>query len=97
MTGANRIRPPRIKVFVDYWNFQLLVNRFQRQDKISLDWQNLGEWLSKKASEQAKIPSYDYEGTNIYTSYNPKKEKGFFGSKHDRVQLPPEGTFDEPD
>lgn len=72
MTENNAFRLPRIKVFIDYWNFQLLVNQLQGQDKVRLDWQMLGEWLARQAAEIVKIPNYNYEGTNIYTSYNPK-------------------------
>jgi hypothetical protein len=75
MPETNPLPPSRIKVFVDYWNLQLLVNQVQKEDRVSLDWQNLGEWLGKQASIKAKITTYNYEGTNIYTSYNPKKEK----------------------
>jgi len=75
MADGTIIRSPRIKVFIDYWNFQLLVNKVQCKDKVSLDWQNVGEWLAKQASIKAKMTNYSYEGTNVYTSYNPKKGK----------------------
>lgn len=74
MPDPNPYRPVRIKVFIDYWNFQLLMNDSQKKDRISIDWQNVGEWLAKEASATAKKTDYSYEGTNIYTSHNPKKE-----------------------
>jgi len=75
MATANSYRLPRFKVFVDYWNFQLLINEIQKDDRTKIDWTKLGEWLSEQASLRAKIKPYSYEGVNIYTSYNPKKEK----------------------
>lgn len=68
---------PRIKVFVDYWNFQLLVNEILRKDKSPINWKDIGEWLAKEASLLAKMNHYSYEGTNIYTSYNPKKDSRY--------------------
>jgi hypothetical protein len=69
---------PRIKVFIDYWNFQLLTNETVGRDKTPLDWKNLGAMLAKCASETASIGSFTYEGTNIYTSYNPGKEASYY-------------------
>jgi uncharacterized LabA/DUF88 family protein len=68
---------PRIKVFIDYWNFQLLVNEMLGQDKTAIDWRNIGNWLAKEASLVAKIDPYNNEGTNIYTSYNPRKDPNY--------------------
>lgn len=73
MTLKNSYRLPRFKVFMDYWNFQLLVNQIQNADRVKIDWKNIGEWLSKQSSLLARISDYSYEGINIYTSYNPKK------------------------
>ncbi len=69
------ITPTRIKVFVDYWNLQLLINQKKNDDRVRIDWQNLGFWLGAQAANKVKITNYNYEGINIYTSYNPKKEK----------------------
>jgi len=68
---------PRIKVFVDYWNFQLLTNEFLGQDKTRLDWRNVGEWLAKNAAQVAKLSQFNFEGTNIYTSSNPRKDPSY--------------------
>lgn len=68
---------PRIKVFVDFWNFQLLANEFLRRDKTPLNWKDIGGWLAKEASLVATISQYNFEGTNIYTSYNPRKDPSY--------------------
>jgi len=68
---------PRIKVFMDFWNFQLLANESVRQDKTKINWKDIGEWLTQEAAIIAKIRQYNYEGMNIYTSFNPKKESSY--------------------
>lgn len=69
---------PRIKVFLDYWNFQLLANQVVGQDKTPLNWPALGEWLAEESALIAKAKPYNYEGMNIYTSYNPKKDPKYY-------------------
>lgn len=78
MLNENSYRLPRFKVFIDYWNFQLLVNEIRKEDKVKIDWKILGEWLSEQSSSVTKIKPFSYEGANIYTSYNPKKEKNTY-------------------
>jgi hypothetical protein len=70
---------PRIKVFMDFWNFQLTINdreakaRGVADVKVKLDWKGLGMWLARKAAETAGLGgSFAYEGGNIYASYNPQ-------------------------
>ncbi len=74
----------RIRVFVDYWNFQLSLNRVEdgalhtiNEARFKVDWRALGPWLTKKAAEIIRPPaSYSFEGMNIYTSYNPQTAEG---------------------
>jgi uncharacterized LabA/DUF88 family protein len=69
----------RIKVFIDYWNLQLLINEITAEEKARIDWQNIGQLLAKYAAELIKIKSYNFEGANIYTSYNPRRDRdGYF-------------------
>ncbi len=69
---------PRIKVFIDYWNFQLLLNEREfKATKVSdarvrIDWKRLGEVLAKKAADLAKVSQHSYEGTIVYASHNPR-------------------------
>ncbi|MEK6968545.1 MAG: hypothetical protein AABX51_08015, partial [Nanoarchaeota archaeon] len=44
----------------------------KNQDKVPLNWQKAGEWLAEQALKTANISNFTYEGTNIYTSHNPK-------------------------
>lgn len=71
----------RIAVFVDYWNLQLTVNNLANKagkgDRIQLDWKGLGHYFAAQAHAIVGAPSpLSYEGTYIYTSYNPKTEEG---------------------
>lgn len=74
----------RIRVFVDYWNFQLTMNEREARSRhlddfrSKIDWKSLGLWLASKASEIAGIPpgGHSFEGASIYSSYNPKADEG---------------------
>lgn len=81
-------QPVRVRVFVDYWNFQLTLNeRIAKAKKLDdyrfqIDWQKLGPWMAKRACEAAGASAgYSFEGMHIYVSYDPRKEsdKKFFG------------------
>lgn len=63
-----------MRVFVDFWNFQLTINRLDRDFRI--DWQKLGPVV---ANESLRIvdatASMSYQGTNVYGSHDPHSEK----------------------
>ena len=80
---------PRIKVFLDYWNFQLLVNATVGRDKVPIAWKEIGEWLTKESSILAKMDHYSYEGMNIYTSYNPRKDSNYIKWIHNWLNRQP--------
>jgi hypothetical protein len=81
---AASVPKSRVRVFVDYWNFQLSLNT--REAKIrgvddfrfEIDWLKLGPWLAKKACAVIGCPATDhsFEGVNIYTSYDPASPGG---------------------
>ena len=64
----------RIRVFVDFWNFQLTMNSLVHGFKI--DWQRLGRVLAEEALRvvDATAPMA-YQGMNVYGSYDPSSEK----------------------
>jgi uncharacterized LabA/DUF88 family protein len=74
----------RVRVFVDFWNFQLSLNKregaIQRDPdyRFKVNWRDLGPWLSRKACEAAAIDpkTSSFEGVIIYASYNPKTPDG---------------------
>ena len=63
----------RVKVFVDFWNFQLAVNNAAPQ--FPIDWMQLGTVLAKESlaviDPTARV---DYQGMNVYGSYNPTSD-----------------------
>ena len=61
----------RVRVFIDFWNFQLSVNRLDRDFQI--DWRRVGEVIANEASLIAD-PSNTlaYQGTNVYGSFDPR-------------------------
>jgi uncharacterized LabA/DUF88 family protein len=79
---APRGAAPRIRVFVDYWNFQLNLNAREEEAtgqagvRFKVDWRGLPIWLASKAAEITQIPNYSFEGAIIYASYNPNTADG---------------------
>ena len=65
----------RIRVFLDFWNFQLSLN--ERSDSLlKLDWIKLPVWLANRADDvlqEAGEPEGRYMGGHVYVSYDPWK------------------------
>ena len=59
----------RVRVFIDFWNFELSVEKAWPDFKI--DWRTLGPHLAQEAlriiDETARV---DYQGMNVYGSYS---------------------------
>ena len=72
----------RVRVFVDFWNFQLTLNERECREtnspeaRFMLDWKHLGKRLAAIAASEAGIDDHVFEGMNVYTSYDPKTEEG---------------------
>ena len=74
----------KICVFVDYWNLQLTLNqRLSTQNggrdyRSKIDWRGLGPVFSQEAANLigGVGAAHSYDGTYIYTSYNPKTDEG---------------------
>jgi uncharacterized LabA/DUF88 family protein len=73
----------RVRVFVDYWNFQLSLNsreaaaRGQDDYRFQIDWKKLGPLLARQACATAGIDNHSFEGMIVYTSYNPVGSDSF--------------------
>lgn len=76
------IPPTRVRVFLDYWNFQLSLNERESlahgvpSHRFKVDWKKVGPWMAAKACEVASIRSHSFDGIIIYTSYNPATPEG---------------------
>lgn len=72
----------RVRVFVDYWNFQLLLNQREAAERgledyrFRVDWKRVGPWLARNACAIIGLPAHSFEGVIIYASYNPKSAEG---------------------
>src|SRR5258708_27154847 len=74
----------RVRVFIDYWNFQLTLEEREAVFKktatarFSVDWLKLGPWLAEKACSCIGVPKSDmsFDGINVYASYNKATEGG---------------------
>ena len=70
----------RVRVFIDYWNFQLSLNHREAEDlgqedsRFKIDWQKFPQWVAGQGASVAGISRYQYEGAIIYASYNPNTE-----------------------
>jgi uncharacterized LabA/DUF88 family protein len=62
----------RVRIFVDFWNFQLSVNGTVANFKV--DWRKLGPVLATEAAKLVDPNRYaKYEGMHVYGSYDPSK------------------------
>ena len=68
--------PIRVRVFVDFWNFQLTLNEASGNRRVKVDWRGLGPWLADKACSSVGIESHSFEGVIIYASFDPNTEEG---------------------
>lgn len=77
------VRPVRVRVFVDFWNFQLTlaerareIRHLGEEFRFNIDWRQVGPWLTKRAV--AVVPgaetNYSFDGAMVYTSYDPRKD-----------------------
>ena len=59
----------RVRVFVDFWNFQLSLNERSSAGRFRADWKALGSVLARAAAavvdEQARLA---YQGMDVYGS-----------------------------
>lgn len=60
----------RVRVFVDFWNFQLSLNSLPGERRFEADWQALGGVLARAASDVVdEGTGIAYQGMNVYGSY----------------------------
>lgn len=67
--AANRSRP-RVRVFIDFWNFTLTMKDID--PSLQVDWSTLGPALARAAVTRVDAAAAgDYQGLNVYGSYDP--------------------------
>ena len=79
---ATSAPPPRVRVFIDYWNFQLTLNEREAHKRglddfrFPVDWKLLGPWLAAKACSAIGWTAHSFDGAIIYTSHDGRTEEG---------------------
>ena len=74
----------RVRVFVDFWNFQLSLN--QAVSDFKPDWAKLGHLLAREALQKVDDEAHlSYQGMNVYGSYGenpPDRRLKDWAEKH---------------
>ena len=64
----------RVRVFVDFWNFQLTVNGLATEFRI--DWRKLGPVVAEESLMVVdSTASMTYQGMNVYGSHDSASER----------------------
>lgn len=70
---AMQMGDPNVRIFVDFWNFQLALKDFSGPE-YRLDWSKLAGWLTGEASTLTQ-QVLRCDGLNVYLSCNPRSDK----------------------
>ena len=74
VSDANTDYRIRVRVFVDFWNFQLTVNGLATEFRI--DWRKLGPVVAEESLMVVdSTASMTYQGMNVYGSHDPASER----------------------
>jgi uncharacterized LabA/DUF88 family protein len=79
----------RVRVFIDFWNFQLSVKSLD--STVQIDWTKLGPLLTREAAAQIDATASPlFEGMHVYGSYdankpNDAKLKNWFTNRLDKM------------
>jgi len=65
----------RARIFVDFWNLQLSIIE-HRGSRYRLDWTQLSSLLIAQAAALLRVPMLQFDGTNVYLSYDPNTDSG---------------------
>ncbi len=65
----------RARIFVDFWNLQLSIVEHRGSD-YRLDWTKLSPLLIAQATALLRVPALQFDGTNVYLSYDPNTDNG---------------------
>lgn len=66
--------PEQIRIFIDFWNFQLQWNDTVKNGE-KINWFRLPDVFVDRATEVAGLSDYQYEGTRVYSSVDITKPK----------------------
>lgn len=76
----------RVRAFIDFWNFQIALNRDHpnlrtlsrgQNGQLQVDWKKLGPWLAQQAGKVFLAAGQEgritFEGLHLYLSHDPRK------------------------
>lgn len=61
----------RLRIFIDYWNFVIAINKYVKQPDYRIDYKKLSPWILNQTQLILNNPNVSYSETRIYLSYNP--------------------------
>lgn len=71
---ATAIRPMRVRIFVDFWNFSLSLR--DEDDAFRVDWRPIGPLLTIEAGKLVDpTANSSFEGLHVYSSIDPNKSQ----------------------
>jgi len=73
---AGRSDHIKLRVFIDYWNFQLTLNEQSGNPRFRIDWRSAPKALADAAAAEMNLSSHSYEGAFVFTSCDPKTGEG---------------------
>lgn len=82
------VKPARIRIFIDFWNFSLSLRRVD--DTFKIDWTKVSKVLTREAGSVLPNGSVSlFEALHVYGSYDPNKQtdakfKNWFSTWLDR-------------
>lgn len=69
-TPSVAIKPLRVRIFVDFWNFSLAIRSVE--DGFMIDWQKVPSTILAETQKALNAP-VSYEAMHVYGSYDPAK------------------------
>lgn len=73
MMDTPSIRPLRIRIFIDFWNFSLSLRRVD--DKFMIDWTKVAKAMIAEASRLLGDTPTAFEAMHVYGSFDPAKKE----------------------
>lgn len=74
--------PIRIRLFIDFWNLQILLREREteatngKSRNVRIDWNQLPQALVRRAASMLGAINHSYDGTIVFTSADSKTEEG---------------------
>ena len=69
--------PIRIRLFIDFWNLQILLRQREveatngKSRNVRIDWNKLPQALARRTGAVLNATNFSYDGAIVFTSYDP--------------------------